>query len=137
MIGYDGLCQSDTQGIISFLQWEAKHIVNLKPIPGPGLDSRLTDSFHISVRNRIFPVIHDDEVNGQCFLFICLEVMFIASAFAFASVSALSGNPDGQIMFLFILTVAAAEVAIGLALVLRFEERFKSLNIDVADKLRG
>ncbi len=36
-------------------------------------------------------------------------------------------QPDGQIMFFFILTLAAAEVAVGLALVLRLHHRYKSL----------
>lgn len=71
------------------------------------------------------------------FLFLALEVMFVAAAFLFASLSSIMASSEAIIMFLIILTVAAAEVAIGLGLVLRYEERFKSLNADTAIKLRG
>jgi NADH-quinone oxidoreductase subunit K len=40
-------------------------------------------------------------------------------------------------MFIFILTMAAAEVAIGLALVLQFYRQFKTLDVDAANRMRG
>jgi NADH-quinone oxidoreductase subunit K len=47
------------------------------------------------------------------------------------------GQPDGQIMFLIIMTMAAAEVAVALALVLRFYHQFKTLDGDAASLMRG
>ena len=47
------------------------------------------------------------------------------------------GQPDGQIMFLFILAMAAAEVSVGLALVLQFYHRFKTLDADAPSEMRG
>ena len=44
---------------------------------------------------------------------------------------------DGQVMFLFILTMAAAEVAVGLALVLQLYAQVKTLDTDVASTMRG
>jgi len=44
---------------------------------------------------------------------------------------------DGQVMFIFILTTAAAEVAIGLALIIQMYRHFKTLDSDAANKLRG
>jgi NADH-quinone oxidoreductase subunit K len=40
-------------------------------------------------------------------------------------------------MFIFVLTMAAAEVAVGLALVLQLYHHFKTLDVDVASKMRG
>ncbi len=44
---------------------------------------------------------------------------------------------DGQVMFIFILAVAAAEVAIGLALVLQLYHRLKTLDVDAASQMHG
>jgi NADH-quinone oxidoreductase subunit K len=71
------------------------------------------------------------------FVLMSLEVMLNASALAFVAAGAYHGQPDGQIMFMFILTVAAAEVAVGLGLVLQVQRRFHSLDMDNANRLRG
>jgi len=47
------------------------------------------------------------------------------------------GQPDGQVMFIFILSMAAAEVAVGLALALPYRRAFGSLDIDKASRMRG
>ncbi|WP_416381713.1 NADH-quinone oxidoreductase subunit NuoK [Moraxella sp. Pampa] len=71
------------------------------------------------------------------FILMSLEVMMNAAAFAFVVAGNMHGSPDGQIMFIFVLTVAAAEAAIGLAIVLQFYHRFKSLDVNHASKLKG
>ena len=53
------------------------------------------------------------------FILMSIEVMLNAAGLAFVVAGARWGQPDGQIMFLFILAMAAAEVSVGLALVLR------------------
>jgi len=45
--------------------------------------------------------------------------------------------PDGQVIFLFILTMAAAEVSVGLALILQIYRHMKTLDADAADEMRG
>jgi len=47
------------------------------------------------------------------------------------------GQPDGQVMFLLILAVAAAEVAVGLALLLQILGRHETLDADAVDEMRG
>jgi NADH-quinone oxidoreductase subunit K len=47
------------------------------------------------------------------------------------------GQPDGQVMFLFILALAAAEVSIGLALILSLYQQFKTMDVDAASSLQG
>jgi NADH-quinone oxidoreductase subunit K len=71
------------------------------------------------------------------FILLSLEVMLNAAGLAFIVAGSRWGQPDGQILFLFTLAVAAAEVSIGLALVLRFFRRQKSLNVDAASEMRG
>jgi NADH-quinone oxidoreductase subunit K len=71
------------------------------------------------------------------FLLMSVEIMLNAAALAFVAAGSKWQQPDGQIMFIFILTMAAAEVAVGLALILRFYHTFRSLNADAARKMRG
>lgn len=71
------------------------------------------------------------------FILLSIEVMFNAAGLAFVVAASRWGQPDGQVMFLFILTVAAAEVSVGLGLVLRLYHQFKTLDTDAASTMRG
>ena len=71
------------------------------------------------------------------FILMSVEVMLNAAGLAFVVAGARWGQPDGQVVFLFILAMAAAEVAVGLALVLRFYHEHKSLDADAASQMRG
>lgn len=71
------------------------------------------------------------------FILMSIEVMLNAAGLAFIVAGARWSQPDGQILFLFILAMAAAEVSIGLALVLRFYHQYKLLDADAASKMRG
>ena len=71
------------------------------------------------------------------FMLMSVEIMLNASGLAFVVAGSKWQQPDGQVMFIFILTMAAAEVAVGLALILRFYYVFKTLNADTAVKMRG
>jgi len=71
------------------------------------------------------------------FVLMSLEVMLNAAGLAFVVAGSRWQQADGQIVFLFILTMAATEVAIGLALVLQVYHQFKSLDADVLSEMRG
>jgi NADH-quinone oxidoreductase subunit K len=71
------------------------------------------------------------------FVLMSIEVMLNAAGLAFIVAGARWSQPDGQILFLFILSMAAAEVSVGLALVLRFYHQYKLLDADTASKMRG
>ena len=71
------------------------------------------------------------------FMLMSIEVMLNAAGLAFVAAGARWGQPDGQVMFLFILAMAAAEVSVGLALVLRLYHLYKSLDVDASSLLRG
>lgn len=71
------------------------------------------------------------------FMLMSLEIMMNAAALAFVVAGNAWNNVDGQIMFIFVLTLAAAEAAIGLAILLQFYHRFKNLDVNQANRLRG
>jgi len=70
-------------------------------------------------------------------LLMCIELMLLAVNFNFVAFSRYLGDIGGQIFVFFILTVAAAESAIGLAiLVVVFRER-RSIEVEDLDTLQG
>ena len=70
-------------------------------------------------------------------LLMCIELMLLAVNFNFVAFSRYLGDLSGQIFVFFILTVAAAEAAIGLAiLVVVFRER-RSIEVEALDTLQG
>lgn len=71
------------------------------------------------------------------FLLLSIEIMLNAAGLAFVVAGSKWVMPEGQIMFLFILAMAATEVAIGLALILLMYHNVKSLNTDSVDKMKG
>jgi NADH-quinone oxidoreductase subunit K len=71
------------------------------------------------------------------FVLLSVEIMLNAAGLAFIVAGSRWGQADGQVMFIFILSMAAAEVSVGLALALRFYHQFKTLDADAARKMRG
>ncbi len=71
------------------------------------------------------------------FMLLSIEIMLNASGLAFVVAGSRWHQPDGQIMFILILAMAAAEVSVGLALVLQFYRRFRTLDTDAADRMKG
>ncbi len=71
------------------------------------------------------------------FILMSLEIMLNAAALAFVAAGARWAQADGQVIFMLILTVAAAEVSVGLGLVLQVQRRFHTLDVDNANRLRG
>ncbi len=71
------------------------------------------------------------------FVLLSLEVMLNAAGLAFVAAASRWLHPDGQVMFILILAVAAAEASVGLALILRIYARMKTLDADSAANLRG
>jgi NADH-quinone oxidoreductase subunit K len=71
------------------------------------------------------------------FMLMSVEIMLNAAGLAFIVAGSRWQQADGQVMFMFILAMAAAEVAVGLALILQMVQRFKTVDIDVASVMRG
>lgn len=71
------------------------------------------------------------------FILVSLEIMLNAVVLLFVAASSFHGNADGQIMYLMVLTLAAAEVAVGLGLVIHMYRQHHSLDVDQLSRLRG
>jgi NADH-quinone oxidoreductase subunit K len=71
------------------------------------------------------------------FVLMSVEVMMNAAALAFVVAGARWVQPDGQIMFILILSLAASEASVGLAILLQLYHRYQALDIDAASEMRG
>lgn len=63
-------------------------------------------------------------------IFMCIELMLNAVNLSFIALSQHLGNMDGQVFVLFIMAVAAAEAAVGLALMIAFYRNRDSIAVD-------
>ncbi|PHS32151.1 MAG: NADH-quinone oxidoreductase subunit NuoK [Methylophaga sp.] len=70
-------------------------------------------------------------------LLMCIELMLLAVNLNFIAFSHYSGDIAGQIFVFFILTVAAAEAAIGLAILVVLFRNMHTINVADLDKLKG
>jgi len=71
------------------------------------------------------------------FILLSIEVMLNACGLAFIGAGRYWNQADGQVMYFFILTMAAAEVAVGLGLVLHLRQSLHSLDIDKTNSMKG
>ena len=69
------------------------------------------------------------------FMLMSVEIMLNAAGLAFVLAGSRWGAADGQVMFLFVLSMAAAEVSVGLALILELYRRWESVDTDAASDL--
>ncbi|MCX7117814.1 MAG: NADH-quinone oxidoreductase subunit NuoK [Legionellales bacterium] len=70
-------------------------------------------------------------------LLVCIELMLLAVNTNFVAFSHLHGGLAGQVFVFFILTVAAAEAAIGLAIVVLLYRNRGNINVDQMNHLKG
>lgn len=68
---------------------------------------------------------------------MCVELMLNAVNLAFVAFSRAHGVLDGQILVFFVFTVAAAEAAVGLAIIIALQRHRESLDVDSFDLLKG
>lgn len=70
-------------------------------------------------------------------IFMSIEMMLNSANLAFVAFARHLGDLDGQVLVFFVITVAAAEVAIGLALIVTIFRSRKSINIDEINLMKG
>jgi len=70
------------------------------------------------------------------FMLMSIEIMLNSAALVFVIAGSHWMQADGQVMFIFVLTVSAAEVSVGLALILQMYHRYKTLDADALRTLR-
>ncbi len=71
------------------------------------------------------------------FVLMSLEIMMNSCALAFVVAGSRWIQADGQILFILVITLAAAEASIGLAILLQLDRRFHTLDVDAASEMRG
>ena len=70
-------------------------------------------------------------------IYMCLELMLVASTIAFVAFSRFNGTMDGNVFVFFILTVAAAEVAVGLAIIVALFRRRQTVQVEELNALKN
>ena len=70
-------------------------------------------------------------------IFMCLELMLVASTLALVAFSRFNGTMDGNVFVFFILTVAAAEVAVGLAIIVALYRKRRTIQVDELNALKN
>ncbi|MES2692772.1 MAG: NADH-quinone oxidoreductase subunit NuoK [Verrucomicrobiota bacterium] len=70
-------------------------------------------------------------------VFMCLELMLVASTLALVAFSRYNGTMDGNVFVFFILTVAAAEVAVGLAIIVALFRKRMTIQVDELNTLKN
>lgn len=70
-------------------------------------------------------------------IFMSIELMLNAANLAFVALARHLGNLDGQIFVFFVMTVAAAEVAVGLALIVAIFRTKANINVDDINTMKG
>jgi len=69
-------------------------------------------------------------------VFMCVELMLNAANLTLVTFSRLNGTLDGQVMAFFVMVVAAAEVVVGLAIIVAIFRTRKSASVDDANLLK-
>ena len=69
-------------------------------------------------------------------VFMCVELMLNATNLAFVSFSRMHGNLDGQLIAFFVMVVAAAEVVVGLAIIMTVFRTRRSSSVDDVNLLK-
>jgi len=70
-------------------------------------------------------------------IYMCLELMLVASTVALVAFSRFNNTMDGNVFVFFILTVAAAEVAVGLAIIVALFRRRQSIDVGELNALKN
>ena len=70
-------------------------------------------------------------------VFMCVELMLNAVNLSFVALARMHGSASGQVFVVFVMTVAAAEAAVGLAIVIAVFRHFKSVDLGNVNLLRG
>ena len=70
-------------------------------------------------------------------ILMCIELMLNAVNLNFVAFAKYGQNIDGQIMVFFVMTIAAAEAAVGLAIAVNIYKRFKDVNISRFEHMKG
>ena len=101
--------------------------MGINPIDYLGLSAVLFTIGVVGVLIRKNPIV----------IFMCVELMLNAVNLAFITFSRVFGQGDGQIFAFFVMTVAAAEVAVGLGIIVAIFRQRHTIDVDEVDVMKG
>ena len=92
----------------------------------------VTDTYYLLVAAMLFTIGGVGVLvrRNVIVMFMCVELMLNAVNLAFIAFSRAWGNLDGQVLVFFVLTVAAAEAAVGLAIIISIHRHQDTLDVD-------
>jgi NADH-quinone oxidoreductase subunit K len=99
----------------------------------PSLNAYLVISFVLFAIGQLGVLIR----RNTLIVFMCLELMLVASTLALVAFSRYNGTMDGNVFVFFILTVAAAEVAVGLAIIVALFRKRQTVQLDELNSLKN
>jgi NADH-quinone oxidoreductase subunit K len=99
----------------------------------PSLNAYLVISFVLFAIGLLGVLIR----RNTLIVFMCLELMLVASTLALVAFSRYNGTMDGNVFVFFILTVAAAEVAVGLAIIVALFRKRQTVQLDELNSLKN
>src|SRR5580692_6583851 len=105
----------------------------------PVREGRLMSPVHYVVLSLILFVIGAVGVlvrRNAIVVFMCIELMLNACNLAFVAFARMRGNLDGQVIAFFVMVVAAAEVVVGLAILMAVYRARRSASVDDANLLK-
>ena len=97
----------------------------------------LAESLALSAALFIIGVVGVLVHRNAIIIFMCVELMLNAVNLSFVALSRLHGGATGQVFVLFVMTVAAAEAAVGLAIVIGVFRHYKSVDLENINLLKG
>lgn len=121
--------------------WSLRYTVYLQP-----MGNALLSSLHgIPLQHYILlsGILFSIGVLGMLYrrnaiiLFMSIELMLNAVNLLLAAFSTFRSEPNGQVFVFFIMAVAAAEVAVGLAILMMIYRNMRSTDIDLLNRLKG
>ena len=101
--------------------------MGINPIDYLGLSAVLFTIGVVGVLIRKNPIV----------IFMCVELMLNAVNLVFIAFSRIYGQSDGQIFAFFVMTVAAAEVAVGLGIIVAIFRQRHSIDVDEVSEMKG
>ena len=107
---------------------------------GPRLDMGLVDCVLLLILSALLFAIGFFGVlfrRNTLVIFMCLELMLVAATLALVAFSRFNGTMDGNVFVFFILTVAAAEVAVGLAIIVALFRKRQTIEVDQLNALKN
>ncbi len=106
------------------------------------MNHSILDSLHVNNYVILSVILFTIGVMGVLFrrntiiIFMCIEIMLNAVNLLMVAFSVMHGDPGGQVMVFFIMAVAAAEVAVGLAILVMIFRNVGGVDINLLNKLK-